>query len=286
MTAYQPLLALQAEHGFYDGGVCRGLAFQPSPATVQLMQRAGCVWRATEGGFVIHAERDRIGHFVGAGVGAHGDRNGDGSGNTTDGREPFTLGFVALSRDGAFHAVTEGLALAADSGWLFAPLVAGAPDTLQLDAGMAVCEPVRSPRWSALLPERALGQRPAFGVLLTLPDARLRQCHLRFAARAVPWKYYLVGDWDREGLYLADADQGMAFSALAPERLPNGREVLSARSDGPIALAERARQQIQLRRRVNGSDRVVVKRLPVAAPGTWGLRPDGAGLVAEIYVNR
>ena len=104
----------------------------------------------------------------------------------------------------------------------------------------------------------------------------------------MPWKYYFIGDWERDGLYVADPDETVEFSELAPERLPNGREVLSALSAIPIALAERAGQRFQLRRRTGSGDKLVVKRLPVASASRWGTQPlqSGRSLITEIYVNR
>lgn len=268
MSAYEPLLSLQVEHAFYAGGQCRGLVFQPSHRTMQQLERSGCVWQGSGGGFALHAERERVDRFFAAGS------------------EPFALGFVASARDAAFANATEGLAPAAGASFLFAPTLQPGGGASSWDATADDLEPLAGARWAALLPPRTPPASLAFGLQLVLPDASPRQCRIRFSARSLPWAYYLVGSWPRDGLFLADADGVLEFSALLPQRLPNGREVLGARSTVAIPLAERARQHIQLRRRVNGGERVLVKRLPVAAPGVWGLLPDGGGLVAEIYVNR
>lgn len=267
MSTYRPLLDLQVMHGFYAGGQCRGLVFQPSAGTVRQLERTGCVWKASGSGFVLHAEQGRIGRFF------------------DEGSESFTLGFIACSQDVAFATATEGWGRPAGARFLFSRTLAEDTQPACWDASAADIKPLNSPHWAGLLPGRAPASL-AFGLQLVLPDASPRQCCIRFGARALPWAYYLVGDWPRDGLYLADADGGVQFSALAPLRLPDGREVLGARSSVSLPLAERARQHIQLRRRVNGGERVLVKRLPVAAPGVWGLLPDGGGLVAEIYVNR
>ena len=269
MSAYRPLLDLQVEHPFYAGGRCRGLVFHTSDDTLQRLQRAVCVWRATESGIALHAERGRIERFFG------------------DGEEPFTLGFVAHSCETAFVAATAGLNRAGDGRFLLTRLLPADDETVFLQADAECLEPLDSPAWAGLWPA-AKGPRmaPAFGLRLLLPDARPRRCVMRFASRALPWKYYLVGAWEREGLYLADADGALEFAALVPERLSDGREVMAARSTVAIALAERPRQHIQLRRRGKDSDRVIVKRLPVATANAWGPLPGGGGPVAEIYVNR
>lgn len=267
MSAYEPLLELKVDHAFYAGGQCRGLAFQPSPGTVRQLQRGGCVWQGSDSGLVVHAERARIERFFGAGG------------------EPFALGFVATARHPAFAAVTEGLPGATGGCFLIERTLPAGGGAVEWEATAQDIAPLHSPRWAALLapmPPVSL----AFGLHLEFPDAAPRRCRIRLPARALRWAYFLVGDWPREGVYLADADGALEFSALQPQRLPNGQEVLCARSKAAIVLSERAPQHIQLRRRVNGGERVLVKRLPVAAPGVWGLLPDGGGLVAEIYVNR
>jgi len=259
MSAWQPLLSVRVEHGFYAGGVCRGLSVTPSADTQRMLDRAGCVLRSDNGGIAVLADAERIGRFF------------DG--------EPLVLGFVGRSRDPVFAAVTEGLGTVGDAAMLF--------DQPAADGGLLQGrpEPLASAGWQGLLSVRERLAAPAFGLRITLPDAGHRQCRIRFEARALPWKYYLVDEWDRDGLYVADPDAAVEFSPVSSERLPDGREVLTALSTASIALAERGGRRFQLRRRAGGADRLVVKRLPHAAAGSWGLQPERGGLVSEIYVH-
>jgi hypothetical protein len=260
MSAWQPLLNLRIEHGFYAGGVCRGLSVTPTADTQRQLDRMGCVLRSHDGGTAVLADADRIGHFF------------DG--------EPLLLGFIARSSDPVFAAVTEGLGNAGDAAMLFDHAAADG-ELLQ-----GRLEPLASAGWQTLLAARDRLAPPAFGLRIALADATPRQCRIRLEARALPWKYYLVGPWERDGLYVADPDAAVEFSPVSAERLPDGREVLTALSNASIALAERGGRRFQLRRRTGGADRLVVKRLPHAAAGSWGLQPDrGGGLVSEIYVH-
>ncbi len=260
MSAWEPLLDLRIEHGFYAGGVCRGLSIVPTSDTQRQLDRMGCVLRSLDAGMAVLADAERITRFF------------DG--------EPMVLGFIGRSRDPLFAAVTEGLSTSGDAAMLFDQAAADG-ELLQ-----GRLEPLASAGWQALLAARDRLAAPAFGLRLALADAKPRQYRIRFEARALPWKYYLVGDWERDGLYVADPDAAVEFSPVSPERLPDGREVLAALSSASIALAERGSRRFQLRRRTGGADRLVVKRLPHAAAGSWGLQPDrGGGLVSEIYVH-
>lgn len=287
MNDYLPLLQLQVEHGFYADGLCRGLSFAPSPDARRQMDQAGCVWKDRGSGLVVLAERRGLQRYLAAS------------------NAPLCLGFVATVRDSGFAEVTAGAGTSMDVAPLFSmalPQESGEVAAPCIDASAADLQWLDSARWAALGLGRMRPAGLAFGVQFEWPampaqvfdgepghewaNAFSGQCRIRFAARALPWVYHLVGDWPRDELFLADVDGALQFSDFSAQRLADGRRVHSACSTAAIALAERARQRIQLRRRTQGRERVLVKCLPVAAPGTWGLLPDGGGLVAEIYVNR
>ena len=63
---------------------------------------------------------------------------------------------------------------------------------------------------------------------------------------------------------------------------------MAIRSRAPIALAQRSERRFQLRSRQRGGDKVLVKRLPVAAAQFLAREQIGgeSRLVSEIHVHR
>ncbi|CAJ0819043.1 hypothetical protein [Ralstonia flaminis] len=110
---------------------------------------------------------------------------------------------------------------------------------------------------------------------------------LELPVRATTWKYLLLGDW-ADDVRLVDLGDAVAFGEPARETLPDGREAITIRSLAPIALQERPPHRFQLRRGTGNAERVLMTRMPMAAPD--GLRRevvDGAPCdVSEIFVSR
>jgi len=111
---------------------------------------------------------------------------------------------------------------------------------------------------------------------------------LRFAARAAVWKYWLIGDWHDSELKVVDPDNQVAFLQAQDATLPDGRAALTIRSAAPIAILRRSPFRFQLRGRAGSSERLLVKRLPVAGTEQLTREPRalGGSLVSEIYVHR
>ena len=103
------------------------------------------------------------------------------------------------------------------------------------------------------------------------------------------WKYLLIGDWGTlDTLHCADLAGAVSFGEPVPETLPDGATVTAIRSAAPLPLAERPRHRFQLRRASGAGARVLVPRLPMAAPVALRREViDGALCdVSEIFVNR
>lgn len=111
---------------------------------------------------------------------------------------------------------------------------------------------------------------------------------LRFATRAAVWKYWLIGDWRELEPQVIDPDSKAAFSPAREATLPDGRPALTIRSTAPIAIFRRSPFRFQLRGRAGTSERLLVKRLPVAGTAQLTREPGapGGSLVSEIYVHR
>ncbi|MFK2898751.1 hypothetical protein ISP15_00170 [Dyella jejuensis] len=110
---------------------------------------------------------------------------------------------------------------------------------------------------------------------------------LRMQSRSTIWKYLLLGDWRGRALSIIDQRGEVTFTAPAQERLPNGQSALAVHSTAPIALQERPAQRFQLRDVTDVTERVLIPRLPGAAPQRlWRETVHGESTaVSEIFVH-
>lgn len=141
-------------------------------------------------------------------------------------------------------------------------------------------------REAAALPALSLalfeGEHADFTAWLQSPS---RQQHLQLAARRTVWKYLLLGDWAGQQPELHDPLGLVQFEAATPLALGDGRSALAIRSGSALPLAERAVPRFQLRDANAHPPRLLMARLPVAAPGGLQREPDGTP-VSEIFVSR
>lgn len=288
MGSYLPLFSLEVEHSYFPGLVCRGLQIAPSTKSARLLERSGCIVRATERGLVVlfdatATEALRL--------------------RASDTLEPFVIHFLAHARDAAFANYTEGVFGSAQSVLLLDSRRAVLDDSGRwrlhagASAGAADVRRITSARAAKALSQRERHDQPHFVVSVQVCPADLpqtaqqaRRYYCRLQARSTVWKYYLFGDLAeaQDDLQVVDLGQAFEFDAAVDERLPDGQSVLAVRSRAPIALQERSPQRFQLRRRGAGADKVLIKRLPVASPSfihreTLGGVPTW---VSEIYVHR
>lgn len=112
---------------------------------------------------------------------------------------------------------------------------------------------------------------------------------LQLQARRTVWKYLLLGDWQEHRLQLVDPAAEVQFEAPGAEALPDGRAAIVIRSRSALALAERSPYRFQLRDAASQPPKLLMPRLPVAAPRGLQreLRPQGGSTaVTEIFVSR
>ena len=291
MGPFLPLFSLELEHAYFPAGVCRGLALAPAAASIQRLDHAGCLLRATDRGLLVLFDAGRA------------DALALQAGEADD---PLRLHFLARVADPCFANYTAAPVGSsrsllmfdsrravhdADSGrWrLHAGASADAANLRRLD----------SPEAAEALSAAERRAPPHFAVSVEVrPEdvaeaaaGRGRRFHARLAARATVWKYCFMGELAEaldDEVRVVDLGQSLQFGAATGERLPDGRSVLAVRSVAPIALQERSPQRFQLRSGGNGTDKVLIKRLPVASPRQLSRETLGGvpTLVSEIYVNR
>jgi len=111
--------------------------------------------------------------------------------------------------------------------------------------------------------------------------------HIKFQARETHWKYFLVGEANREGAFIKDVKSEIEFDDLGEEQLADGRFAHVFLSRQAMPLVERAKPKFQLQIMKNNRPKVLVSRLPVASSKRINrvLVDQQELFVSEIYVN-
>ena len=286
MAAYQALFSIEAEHAYFDDAACRGLQLQPTPASAALLANTGCLLRPLRHGVAVAYDRDV----------ADAARL-----QIRDAHTPFCLDFLGGTQDARFALYTE-LPGPAGTLLMFHSDAAQREDDggrWRLHAHTHVSPadqvPLDEPPASELLTRRDRLVPPRLAVRVRVSEQDLdpprpggKRYLLRFQARATVWKYYVVGDWAQDEIHIVDLQRETGFDAAVPEPLPDGRTALAVRSLTRIALQERPAQRFQLRGRSGTTERVLVKRLPVAGSSPWSVETirGEPTPVSEIYVHR
>ena len=284
--ATAPIFSVDAKHDFFADSACRGLRFVAAVETAALLERIGGVVRAHEGGVTMYAGPLTAAAF------ARWQAMPDAC---------ERLSFVALCDDAGFLNYTANL----PSGQRAVPHLRSEfasdeePDLgSRLHRGEHVieadAEPLDSPLLKSVVRLQSGLIAPAFVVSIhcrslaqALASKTCRRYYLRFAARATIWKYVFGGDWD-EDIRIVDLDGVAMFDKPQPQLPLGGRPVVSVQSTGPIALKNRPTSRFQLRQGGGDSERVLIKRLPLASASRFGSETSGSttSLISEIYVNR
>lgn len=293
MGAYHRLLEIELQHGFYVGQCCPGLRFVPTAASLALIERIGALTRATPSGLLLLADGEQIERHL-----------------VDDDDTEAVLSWFLQAEDPNFRNATAGLGRprhelmvfdarhavpdeAADLNRLHPASVAGENELVRrsaLDAGEAL-ELMRLPQ-----PPYALVRVPLQALRRAQTEGNAARYLIRFAPRATVWSYWFVGAWTEPALQVADLAGDVDFEPMPPARLADGRSALVFRSTRPIALQQRPSECFQLHCRSEESfagastraSRVLVKRLPVAAPRHFSREVIGEAdaLVSEIFVHR
>jgi hypothetical protein len=276
---------LAVVHGYFADPATTDWHFAPDAASAQLLSRAG---------IVLLADRNHVRLFA--------ETAADGSFRLVRPDRPISLRLnVGAPGIGQVSAPLEPLP----------PLPADhhdSPLSLAFDSRMAT--PVldvaatgdgTSKVWqemtaSAFAPASD-GARPrsladGFSVTLNLdgalPAPRFR---IVLAARAVPWRYVLIGDWPGQSPLVNDPNpdeaERISFAKLAaPYVLANGASAIAWQSQSAIALSDHNGPRFELCDGDN-DNAVLIKALPRASPTNLVLAPSGAPsyLFCEIFVH-
>jgi hypothetical protein len=271
-----PLLRIDVAHGFFADGRCQGLRFVPVGDTPAWLHASDALVREQDGALAVYGPHDALTCDPAAVLTWHLYADSPDFAHYTDQPAQWPAELLCFDTDQAFAepAVSDGA-------WrLHAGATAAATD-------------VRPMNWPLVAQTFSAGSRrhPPWA-LLRVPLARLPAApvhyRVRLAVRAMVWKYCLHGDWPEPQLQVVDLASEVAFEEPEPDQLDNGMTLLAIRSQTPIALAQRSTQRFELRSRQRGGDKVLVRRLPVAAAQFLARERIGGAsrLVCEIHVHR
>lgn len=259
MQSYRSWAEVDVWHSYFADGHARHMRFSPHPQTAMFLHRFGMPMHADGSSLAIGVDEAQL-------PGIWSERQGDG--------EDRMLRFDVRSAD------PEGAAYYTE------------PATASMQSACAGASPVPleevASTAAAPLATIALPLNPAGGDDYAAWVAALgaRYC-LRLCHRRTIWKYLLVGDWRDRKLAIVDQRGEVTFTAPTPERMPDGRSVLVARSTSPVALQEQPPQRFQLHDLTDATKRILIPRLPGAQPQRlWREMLDGEPTsVSEIFIH-
>lgn len=274
MGPYLPLLRIEVGHGFFADGLGRGLRFVPAGGTAAWLHASDAIVREEGSALALYGPQAALAGAATTVLTWHLHAGHEDFSHYTEHSAQWPAELLYFDATNAIQDPTG-------TAW---QLHAG-PTAAQADV-----RPLTWPLVAQTLDARTRRMPPL--ALLRVPLAGLPPAPVRLrialAARATVWKYCLHGHWPEPQLQVVDLAREAAFGEPEPDRLDNGTPMLAIRSQAPIALAQRSERCFQLRSRQRGGDKVLVKRLPMAAARVLSReRIDGASrLVSEIHVHR
>lgn len=282
---YRLLAQVDIQHTYFQDGRARALHFSADRPTQTLLQRFAILPRSDEHSLsLLIAEAQLDGLWSER----HDERRDE-----TPAMQPRQLGFWFGSRDPQAAYYTDFAAQ-------------GLPCTFSVDDNATAADgSVRELTATGSTPltarpSAAAGIAVLYGkLLLPLNPSRsddaaawrntLGCCYrASLPARHTVWKYLLLGDWHEHRLRLVDPQNQTQFSTASSEALPDGRQAWVIRSLSAIRLQERPMQRFQLRDAASTPEKILIQKLPAAAPRNLHreVSESGATVVSEIFVNR
>ncbi|KKO44077.1 hypothetical protein WG68_17305 [Arsukibacterium ikkense] len=284
--SYLPLCYIQLQHSYFTTGYLQQADLKPTADTSRRLHNAQLLFKATKQGAMLLLDSSRR----------------DIAAACCD--SPLTLHFLLYSRDAQFGSYTEpalqqGQLLYCDNS---TPLQQDEQLRLHSGAELNAADVISStdPKLMAL-PELKQTPLPVLVLALTilrsditqLTAAKVRHYLLSFGSRRRIWRYYLCGDSFTQPVQIRDlAPHGSTLSApqfvQQPDvTLANGRSAKVFDSSAPLALAQQSLYRFALVSQDEQSEKILIKRLPVAAAGQCGLAVANGvpSNIAEIYLN-
>jgi len=289
MSAFLPLFSVSVEHGFFSDAGCFGLDFVATSKTQHMISNAGLLLRKTHDGIHIAYDDARLEALQQYAL---------------DPDEPLCFEFKVYSSYPDFKSVTEPFPASSDVVLYFSNDNASMGDEsrVRLHAQEYVSKinfvPMASAPLNAVLNQKDRLIPPVFVINISANDKQngffdeqfmpiARHYQLRFKARETIWKYFLLGDMAKQGAYIADPEDRVEFESAENAVLADQRVAMTFRSKQSIPLNEKYGFNFQLKQKVPGREKVLIKRLPVARINQTGKEvvAEQGMVVSEIYIN-
>lgn len=278
--SYLPLCHIELQHQYFSDGLAQRLYFISTAKTLRHLQNAQLVFKATKQGAVLLLDTSRRDISAACCV------------------PNLTLFFLLFSQDPLFGSYS--LPLLNHQQFLYcdnqAPMKEAA--SLRLHSQPELCSEdvvgfdderlaeVRLPTGKPL-PSLVLRLDFTAEQIQQLTEDNFQSYLLRFASRQTIWRYYLSGNSFEQPLKIQDASRQTSFTRQGDMRLSNGRMAQVFDSDQPLQLYHISPYRFQLISTMQGREKILIKRLPVALAG----QIDKAVIngvpsnVSEIYLN-
>lgn len=280
--SYLPLCQLHIQHGYFSSGYLQHADLLPAAATVRALRNAQLLLKTTKQGAMLLLDTNR--REIAAACC----------------EQPLTLHFLLYSRDVQFGSYTAP-ALRHSQLWycdsnstvqqdnfcrLHSAQELGAAELINSDDSklLALTELKQTP-----LPQLVLALTLTAADITELSANTVKHYLLKFGSRHSIWRYYLCGDSFAGPVQIRDLamQATQQFAQQADVTLANGRSARVFDSTAPLALAQHSPYRFALVSQSGGSEKILIKRLPVAAAGQVGNTVVNGvpSNVAEIYLN-
>jgi hypothetical protein len=278
MVAMRPFFSVAVRHDFFVDGRT-AVQWQPTQSTQRLLEASGCAVAPGRSDLEVFYDSDRRSQL---------------QMYLADSRAPFKLTWRWHLPGFDLDSISAGASTTAPArsgSVLFLTSRRAVQDADTGDWRLHADKQAGSRDWRASGTQR-LRPRPVVRLHLgaadlPAPDAKQgRRYSIRIGARATYWKYFLPAQWPAASVHVVDSAGQVEFSPATASQLADGRPALCVRSRGPIALRQRPAESFQLTCVEDGIERVVVERLPAAAPGSYVRETVEGGMhaVSEIHV--
>ena len=288
MDAYQTLLNISVEHGFYTDGACSCLNFYPTNKTLRIFKNAGLLLKKESNGIQIIYDQARL-----EALQLYAE----------DPEDPLCFEFKVYSSDPEFMSYTEPVTDMTE-GILYFDNRATTTGVGKIN--LSVTEYVSESdlkKLDSTALDDIISQKDRLlpPVLVVKIFAKSEQgCLLEqwlkptstnysitFKARQTFWKYYLLGKLAKESSYIIDPDNQVEFESLGETSLSDQRVAFAFRSKHSIPLNEHYTFRFQLKEKGPVGENVLINRLPVACIANTGkdVLAEQGTVVSEIYIN-
>ena len=286
MGFYQPLFTVSVDHMYFSDGLWKGLDFVPNPGTLKIIKNAGIHFKPTKhkSGIAVFYDEDK-------------SRVLRLYAEDTDGSLNFC--FKVYSQDRTFANYTAPSSRMANAILFFNNR--GADGGAESGKTRLNKEDFVSEKdfeeMGALIAEDILCERdrripPDFVVSIFIKpgkngDFDAQEFRIKFNAKQLFWKYYLLGNMNRNSPFIVDLDSRVEFEFCGEVTLQGNNPAKVFRSKESIPVLERSNYRFQLREAGQGSGKVLIKRLPVASESRLGMEVINGKheIISESFIN-